>query len=103
MTNGSCFSFTSLITLKFFVLALVKGDKISDVINGKFYIPRRSNKCKMPIESKVEPPEGPVPQKPLRLRRFEEDEIPFEIGSLEKDEFSYIGDWQISFVKKDMV
>ena len=37
--------------------------------------------------------EGPVPIEPAIFRRFQPDEFPIEIGSLEREAFSYLGDW----------
>lgn len=46
-------------------------------------------------EYSIPPPEGPVPKKPSRFRRFQEHESPIEIGSLEKEALSYVGEWNL--------
>ena len=47
----------------------------------------------MTKEYTLPPAEGPVLRGPTQVRIFEEGEIPVEIGSLEREAFSYIGDW----------
>lgn len=37
---------------------------------------------------------GDLPTGPSTLRIFEEGEMPVDIGSLDKDSFSYLGDWK---------
>ena len=41
----------------------------------------------------IPPKEGPCPSKPLQLRIFEQDELPLEIGNLEREAMSMVSDW----------
>jgi len=39
--------------------------------------------------------EGPMPQDPKLFREFYQADFPFDIGGLERDAFTYLGDWGI--------
>ena len=54
----------------------------------------------MPREYKIPPPEGPAPKEPSRVRVFQPNEMPVEIGSLEREALSYIGKWNIFMDKQ---
>jgi len=47
----------------------------------------------MVTEFKLPVNEGPFPIEPATFRRFQPDEFPIEIGSLEREAFFYLGDW----------
>ncbi len=44
-------------------------------------------------EYSIPPPEGPFSQEPSRLRIFGPNEVPIDVGSLEREAFSYVGNW----------
>ncbi len=46
-------------------------------------------------EYSLPPPEGPLPQSGARVRYFKEGEYLGEIGSLEKEAFTFVGKWQV--------
>ena len=50
----------------------------------------------MTKEYTLPPAEGPVLRGPTQVRIFGPDEIPIEIGSLERKDLNYIGDWNTS-------
>lgn len=47
-------------------------------------------------EYEIPPVNGDVPGKPSRLRIFDsEEDLPVDLGGLEREAFSYIGEWKV--------
>jgi len=47
----------------------------------------------MVLEYDLDQPEGSNPIPKRRVRRFDDEELPYDIGSLEREALSYLGDW----------